>query len=250
MIARGPVSTQRWGDRQGGAEHAGTGPAAKGDCDDRMGGICPRLAEARAGAVLAERQLIEFNHRLANVLQMVVTLIGRQRRRMRDDRIAQDELDSLAARVHAAAALHRYLLPPRTHGDVDLGALIEDVAVAIEGVTGLVCVVDSEPVHVPGQVAMHLATVVNELAWNAHKHAYRDAQGGVIRIVCRRDADRRLRLSVADRGCGLPADFDPHASEGFGLMIVCATARQFGGDVQVESEQGTRFTLLLNIPRA
>ena len=100
---------------------------------------------------------------------------------------------------------------------------------------------------VPGQVAMHLAAAVNELAWNAYKHAYGGAEGGVIRIVCRRDADGRLLLSVADRGRGLPAGFDPHASEGLGLMVVCATARQFGGEVRVESDQGARFTLLLPI---
>ena len=103
--------------------------------------------------------------------------------------------------------------------------------------------------NVPGRVAMHLAAAVNELAWNAHKHAYRGAEGGSIRIVCRRDADAWLRLSVADRGCGVPAGFDPSASEGLGLMVVCATARQFGGELRVELDRGTRFTLLLTSRR-
>jgi len=213
-----------------------------------MRGFYAKVVEAPAGVAVAERQLIEFNHRLANILQTVVTLIELRSRRMEEDSVAQHELDGLAAHVQAAAALHRLLLPPRTPGHVDLGALIEDVAVAIEGVTGLVCVVEAEPVYVPGRVAIHLAAVINELAWNAHRHAYVGSKGGVIRIVCRMDADARLRLSVADRGCGLPPDFDPHASEGLGLTIVRATARQFGGEIRVESEQGTRFTLLLSIP--
>jgi len=57
-----------------------------------------------------------------------------------------------------------------------------------------------------------------------------------------------LRLSVADQGCGLPADFDPRVSEGLGFMVVCATARQFDGELQAESHEGARFTLLLTIP--
>jgi two-component sensor histidine kinase len=114
----------------------------------------------------------------------------------------------------------------------------------------LACEVDAEAVNIPGQVAIHFATAINELAWNAYKHAYRGAEGGVIQIVCRREADARLRISVADRGRGLPADFDPSASEGFGLMVVNATARQFSGELLVQSDQGARFTLLLTIPRA
>ena len=247
-IARRAGSEKPSGDRGGGADHARTVPVTKGDLDDETGGFYPKFAEAPAGEALAERQVIEFNHRLANVLQTVVALIERQRRRMEDNLLAQNELDSLAAHVQAVAALHRLLLPPRTPGHVDFGALIENVAVAIEGITGMICVVDAEPIHLPGHVAMHLAEVINELAWNAYKHAYGSSRGGVVRIACQMGADARLSLSVADRGCGLPANFDPHASEGFGLMIVCATARRFGGEIQVDSEQGTRFTLLLSIP--
>ena len=88
----------------------------------------------------------------------------------------------------------------------------------------------------------------NELAWNAHKHAYHGVEGGKIKIACRRVADGRLQLSVADQGCGLPADFDPRTGRGLGFMVVCATARQFRGQLRAESHQGSRLTLLLNIP--
>jgi two-component sensor histidine kinase len=247
-VVGGMDSTQRWGEQSSDIERAVAGPAGRSDCDDGMGMPCPKLGEALGRVALAERQLLEFNHRLVNMLQMIVTLIGRHAR-LQHDPVARNELDALSARVHAAAALHRHLLPPRQPGHVNLGALIEDMAVAIEGITGLACDVDAEPVIVPGQVAMHMATAVNELAWNAHKHAYQGAQGGEIQIVCRRDADGRLRLSVADRGCGLPAGFDPRTSTGFGLTIVCGIARQFGGEIRVDSNQGTRFTLLLKTPR-
>ena len=126
--------------------------------------------------------------------------------------------------------------------------MLGNVATAIEGITGLFCEVDTDPVNVPGRIATNLAAAVTELALNAHKHAYDGAEGGVIRIVCRRDADARLRLSVADQGCGLPPKFDPRVSEGLGLMVVCATLRQFNGKLQVTSDQGACFTMLLDIP--
>ena len=244
----GRPGPQRWNGAWSGDGAAEAGPAREGECLDDTAAICPKLAEARAGQALAERQLVELMHRLVNVLQVLVTRIERQRR-MQDDPAVKDEFDKLAASVHASAQLHRYLLPPRKRVQVDLGALLGNVAAAIEGVTGMVCDVEAEPVTVPGEVAMHLAASVNELAWNAYKHAYGGTEGGVILIVCRRTADARLLLSVGDRGRGLPAGFDPRASEGLGLMVVWATARQFGGEVRVESKGGARFTMLLPIPR-
>ena len=241
------VGTQRWINEWSGDHLTRVEPPGKDNCTDQTGALCPKFAEARARQALAELQLTEFNHRLANVLQRLVNRIERQRR-VQDDPARRDELESLIASVHASAQLHRYLLPPRQDEPVDLGALLGNVAAAIEGVTGLLCDVDVGPVNVPSQVAVRLAPAVNELAWNAHKHAYGGAEGGKIRIICRRDADGRLRLSFADQGCGLPADFDPRASDGLGLMVVCATARQLGGELRVKSDGGARFTLLLNIP--
>ena len=177
-------------------------PTDEDSCMDQTGSLCPKFAEARARQELAERQLTEFNHRLVNMLQMLMIRIERQRR-LQDVTARRTELEKLAVSVQASAQLHRYLLPPRKHLLVDLALLLGNVAAAIEGMTGLVCDVEAESVKVPGQVAMHLVAAVNELAWNAHKHAYSSPGGGVIRIVCRRDADASLRLSVADRGCGL-----------------------------------------------
>ena len=246
----GPIlDTQGWSGVWSGDDLIRAEPPGKDRCADQTGAPCPKFAEARARLALAERQLTEFNHRLANVLQRLVNRIERQRR-TEDDPARRDELEGLMTSVHASARLSRYLLPSPVAAHVDLGSLLVNVAGAIEGITGLLCNVAAEPVNVPGLVAGHLAAAVNELAWNAHKHAYNGAEGGKIWIACRRDTDGRVRLSVADQGCGLPAHFDPLASEGLGFMVVCATARQFNGELLVESHGGARFTLLLTIPDA
>ena len=55
-------------------------PSGLDNCMDQTGAVCPKFAEVRTRQAMAERQLVEFNHRLANVLQMLVTRIERQRR--------------------------------------------------------------------------------------------------------------------------------------------------------------------------
>ena len=239
------AGTQRWSAEWSGDQLIRVEPPGANDCLDQTGALCPKLAEARARQALAEHQLAEFNHRVANMLQMLASRVERQRR-LHDVPARRDELEKLIASIRATGQLHRYLLPPRKHLRVDLGVLLMNVATAIEGMTGLVCDVDAESLNVPGQVATHLAAAVNELAWNAHKHAYRGEEGGGIRIVCRRDADTLLRLCVVDWGSGLPPDFDPRVSKGLGLIVVCTTTWQYSGTLQVESDQGAHFTLLLN----
>ena len=133
----------------------------------------------------------ELSHRFVNMLQTLASGIQRDRR-AHGSSTRENDLERLVASIHAAGQLHRYLLPSRTDLPIDLGSLLLNVAAAIEGAIGLQCHVDVGPMSLPNEVTMHLAAAVYELAWNAHKHAYAGKAGGVIRVVCRRDADRRV----------------------------------------------------------
>jgi two-component system, sensor histidine kinase PdtaS len=217
-------------------------------CDGSGGATCARLAEVRMREAIAEQHVLELNHRMANLLQAVVVGIQRQRR-LQDTDAARDELERLEARIEAAAALQRRLLEGGRHDRVEFGQLLAGLASDIEGVTGLVCHVHAEPVSLPGVVATQLLTGINELAWNAFKHGYRGVPGGSVWIVSRRDGAGRLRLSVVDRGGGLPPGFDPHATTGLGLSIVRGLGQRFAGELSVNQDRGTRFTLVLPLVR-
>lgn len=129
------------------------------------------LAEAEGRVRLCERQLIEFNHRIANTLQIVSGLIEARSIRMADP-VAKEVLDTVAARVQAIALLHSHLCRHSRTARVDLGRLLAEMASVIEGAIGVRCEVDTEPTEVPGQTALHLAIAVNEFVLNARKHAY------------------------------------------------------------------------------
>lgn len=210
------------------------------------------LAKAEERLKLCERRLVEFNHRVANTLQIASGLIQAQRDRLAD-LSAKEALTAASARVDAVAQLHWHLCRHGGVQRVDLGRFIEEIAPAIEATTGLACELDVEPFEVPGKAALHLTIAINELVLNARKHAYGGQGdgghgGGQVRIGCRRDPDDRLRLSVADGGRGLPGGFDPRRTKGLGMWIVAATMRQLGGELHAEDDQGARFTMLLMLP--
>ena len=48
-----------------------------------------------------------------------------------------------------------------------------------------------------------LRTAVSEAVTNCIVHAYRERPSGEVRITCRADADRKLTVTIKDKGCGI-----------------------------------------------
>ena len=61
-------------------------------------------------------------------------------------------------------------------------------------------------------------------------------------------------LTVTDDGTGLPADFDPASTPGFGMKMISALAGQLGGEVRfggASNASGANFSIhVAKIPAA
>ncbi len=108
-----------------------------------------------------------------------------------------------------------------------------------------------------GQIVRALINLAN----NAIRHT---EKGGEVRLQAEQK-DGKLRLSVADTGCGIPADYQerifdrfvqvPGATRGgagLGLSIARSIAEAHQGEICVESEpgKGSTFTLVLPMSKA
>jgi two-component sensor histidine kinase len=189
-----------------------------------------------------ERQLMgkdatirEIHHRVKNNLQTVAALLRLQARRVAVPE-ARFALEESVRRVSSIAVVHETL-----SGTLDQSVRFDDIAdriiamiadvVAPAGVrlarTGTFGVLTAE-------VATPLAMAVTELLQNAVEHGYTDvARAGLVELAVERSA-HALRVQVRDDGRGLPAGFDPNASDRLGLQIVRTL---------VETELGGRLTL-------
>jgi two-component sensor histidine kinase len=195
------------------------------------------LAEAERTAAIKETMLREMNHRVKNSLQMIQSLMRLQR-----NRPAGPDLDEIGARVLAIAAIHDLLYQTGSTLDVDFAALLERVVSneAIVPPEGSVTVsVRADPLTLNVDAATPLALCVVELVTNAGKYAY-GAEGGIVEVTLEHDVTaERARLTVADRGCGLP----PPGGRRSGLRVVEELVRQVGGTLHVGSEDGARFEI-------
>jgi len=84
--------------------------------------------------------------------------------------------------------------------------------------------------------------------------------GGVLAVILRRDADRRIRIVISDTGAGIRTEdlariFDPYfttrtTGTGLGLAIVHKIIEAHDGEVFVESELGKGTTVSVLLPIA
>lgn len=195
---------------------------------------------------LAQRQVMlaqEFEHRLVNGLQLIVSLLSLQSRTATTPEAA-DQLTIAARRVSALGRVHRrlHLLDRQDHVEFKdyLQHLCEDLSgLLYEPGSGYAIVVEGAMVDIPAALAIPLGFIVNELITNSAKYA-----GGhvTVRIEAASATDRSL--SVVDDGPGLPAGFRPADSKGLGMKIVLSLVQQIGGALHIlpgDNGRGARF---------
>jgi two-component system, sensor histidine kinase PdtaS len=189
----------------------------------------------------------EFEHRLANSLQMIVSVLSLQSRTASPEAAAQ--LTVAANRIASFAHVHRRLHVLDHQASVEfkryLQQLCEDLSrLLFEGETTIT--VEAVEIDIPTEFAIPLAFILNELITNSAKYAKSN-------ITVRLETSPNIghSLSVSDDGPGLPQGFDPARGKGIGMKIIAALVKQIGGALRIspgDQGHGTRFTVKFNTP--
>eukprot|EP00611_Tribonema_gayanum_P015243 TRINITY_DN27071_c0_g1_i1.p1 TRINITY_DN27071_c0_g1~~TRINITY_DN27071_c0_g1_i1.p1 ORF type:complete len:363 (-),score=39.83 TRINITY_DN27071_c0_g1_i1:3-938(-) len=172
------------------------------DLEQRVEERTHELAEARTRA---EVLLAEVNHRVANSLTMVASMVGMQARAATDGE-TRAMLADTQARINAVAVVHKQLY---TTGDVKTVALAEflpNLLAQVEGslkVQGLAAILhnDIASEELETDRAISLGIIVTEWVTNAFKYAY-PGRGGEIRVKLHRTAEGFAEVAVQDDGVG------------------------------------------------
>lgn len=204
-----------------------------------------RINEQLKDDLLREKGILlqELQHRVANSLQIIASVLMQSARRMRS-RLARGHLHDARNRVMSIAALQKQLSVSNLE-DVALRTYFSELC----GSIGASMIDDSDriklDVEVDGSMAgadvsVSLGLIVTELVINALKHAFPARRTGAILVSYRSDGPN-WTLSVRDDGIGPPA---PDAPTGLGSGIVQALARHLRATVTMsDSRPGTTVTI-------
>lgn len=181
-------------------------------------------AEIRRAKARAEALLAEVNHRVANSLSLVISLLRLQASASEDTnvrRILQESCSRAAAIVNVHRSLYVGEDVHLVRIDQYLEALIRDLRETLPDNVDLV--LEAEPLRLRPDQAVAVGVIVTELAANAAKYAYPDAQRGAVRVSLLHDGPDAARLGVSDDGVGF-GQFAAPTGTGLGRRIVQSMA--------------------------
>jgi len=204
-----------------------------------------KQAEEAMAASLQEKETLlrEIHHRVKNNLQIISSLLTLQ-----EEYVSNPEaLDALAVcrgRVASMSAIHEQLYRSPNLSRVELSDYLHQflprIVSTFKGTQDISLELDIAPISLTLDQAIPLGLIVNELATNAVKHAFRDKGQGTINVSASLSTGQ-VTLMVKDEGAGLPMDFDISRSTSLGLQIVTMLTNQLHGSLTVESSVGSSF---------
>ncbi len=207
-----------------------------------------RLADKVKDDLLRDKAVLiqEIEHRVANSLQIIASVLLQSARRVRSDE-TRTHLTDAHNRVMSVAALQRQLSAGAVE-KVGLHAYFNQLCASIgasmihdrERISIRVTADDGE---VQPDVSVSLGLIVTELVINALKHAFPGGRHGRINVDYSADKLDWI-MRVVDDGVGMPSD-PKAANAGLGTSLVEALARQLSAHVEVASAHpGTAVSIV------
>ena len=210
-----------------------------------------RTADLGRALDRAEVLLAEVNHRVANSLMMVASLVRLQANAVQNQ-AAKDALAETEARIYAISDVHKRLY---SSGDARLVALDEYLSGLLNQLQssmqseghGASLDYHLEPLKLATDSSINLGVVVTEWVTNAFKYAY-PGRRGEVRVNLKRLPDGRGELLVEDDGIGRSNDGTAKGT-GLGTRLVKAMAGNVGGEIEYTGrEPGTAARLTFPVP--
>lgn len=190
--------------------------------------------------------LAEVNHRVKNSLQLVVSALSLQSRRIKDS-ATKAAFEQAISRVRAITSVHERLYKSDNPLVVDmktyLEGLADDLAVTPEMRERMRVEVDH--VTMGTERAIPLAIIVNELVTNCLKYAYPEDRPGPIVLSLLKRNDGMLELTVADEGVGMLNKEE--SGGGLGTRLVATMASQLEAVVdRSATKEGFKVSLVFS----
>ena len=191
--------------------------------------------------------IAEIHHRIKNNLQIISALIETELPEIKDKH-AETVLQGISLRIQSMSRLHDMLSEKNLSNAVDLKDYLTKLSEKIRDTMSsflydVQIELDSEEIIVKQEQALLCGLILNELLINIYKHAFSgDDEEAKIQISLYR-SDRTVFLRVSDNGVGLPDDFKLRKKDSIGMWIVDTLLKKLRADMEVGSEEGTRFEI-------
>jgi two-component sensor histidine kinase len=209
-----------------------------------------RASERELQHLLRQKELLleEMQHRIANSLQIIASILLMKARSVQSEE-TRGHLQDAHKRVMSVAAVQQHL-QASGHGDaIEVGPYLSKLCATLaQSMTG-----ETRPVALEAKVsggtvvsseAVSLGLIVIESVINSLKHAFPQNKTDGRIVVAYDTSGSGWTLSIADNGVGKPHEGAADAKSGLGTSIVQALAKELDASVDfVSGQHGTTVSI-------
>lgn len=218
-----------------------------------------KQAEEQLKASLQEKEVLlkEIHHRVKNNLQIISSLLRMQSRHARDTHTGE-LFKEAQDRVQSMAFIHEQLYQSPDLSSIDFGDYLQTLVNNLFRSYGInhkqiALSIETQGINLTLNSAIPCGLIVNELVSNSLKYAFPDCQQGAISIHLHTQFNPEVMvntqavLKITDDGVGIPQAMVWQNTNSLGLRIVRNLVAQLKGNISLDRQYGTSFTITFPI---
>lgn len=183
----------------------------------------------------------ELQHRVANNMMFVSSLIGMHRQQAKTEpSLAVAALDEAQSRIAVMSRIHRRLYDPALiQGSLD--QYFREMAQDLLNATGsqnISFAIKVDDIRFEISRLTTVSLILAEVITNSLKHAFRGRDRGSIAVTLALTGQSQVVLTIADDGVGLANTAGTEAGSGLGRLIIDSLCEQLDGSLAISSERG------------
>jgi len=194
-----------------------------------------QTANAALSVSLHERKLMlqEIHHRVKNNLQLIISLLNLQGRRIKEDSPAtggKRVIREIQGRVHTMSLIHKELYRSEDYESLNVSNMIRDLTSFIVSLFGEKTQLDLnlDDIILDFNKAMPAGLITCEVVANCLEHGRAIDAESEIKVDLIKEPSQIL-LKISDNGPGFSDDFNHGDSDSLGFLLIQDLCEQMGG---------------------
>ncbi len=196
---------------------------------------------------LAEKEILlkEVHHRVKNNMQVIMSLLELNALKAENER-ERFQYAEMQGRVMTMALIHEKLYQSPIAGSINAQEYFSDLLkniVSASATPDVQCVVKASGIFLDIDQAIPCGLIINELATNSLKYAFRETDGSELHLILGAGGDDVCTLVFFDNGSGLPLSYKIADSETLGIRLIHMLVRQLKGEIIMTNHNGTHVRI-------
>jgi two-component sensor histidine kinase len=173
-------------------------------------------------------------------------LLNIQSEYVRDEEAHRLFINSLN-RIKAMAMIHENIYKSINSIGIDIDKYLKDLIVYLFRFyninAGLIKLsIDCREISLNLETAITCGLLINEIISNSFKHAFPDGRSGNVHFSVT-ESGKQIIMLVSDNGIGLTGSSNLENPDTFGLLLISTLVDQLNGVLELDRENGTKFTI-------